>query len=125
MSLLCYIFYHRIITLIVHQQTTTTISQRQICIDVWALLNTGAAGVVVSCKIPILATRVRFPGGAIKQSILELLIKIEWSEYYKGPCKSDFRNIYDGASNCIERGFFMVKCIGYFCWVYQPQENSI
>ena len=23
-----------------------------------------AAGVVVSCKIPILATRVRFPGGA-------------------------------------------------------------
>ena len=24
----------------------------------------GAAGVVVSCKIPILATRVRFPGGA-------------------------------------------------------------
>ena len=24
-----------------------------------------AAGVVVSCKIPILATRVRFPGGAI------------------------------------------------------------
>lgn len=26
--------------------------------------NNGAAGVVVSCKIPILATRVRFPGGA-------------------------------------------------------------
>ena len=25
----------------------------------------GAAGVVVSCKIPILATRVRFPGGAL------------------------------------------------------------
>jgi hypothetical protein len=25
---------------------------------------TSAAGVVVSCKIPILATRVRFPGGA-------------------------------------------------------------
>ena len=25
----------------------------------------GTAGVVVSCKIPILATRVRFPGGAI------------------------------------------------------------
>ena len=24
----------------------------------------GVAGVVVSCKIPILATRVRFPGGA-------------------------------------------------------------
>ena len=25
----------------------------------------GAASVVVSCKIPILATRVRFPGGAV------------------------------------------------------------
>lgn len=29
-----------------------------------AQLPTSAAGVVVSCKIPILATRVRFPGGA-------------------------------------------------------------
>ena len=27
-------------------------------------LSNSAAGVVVSCKIPILATRVRFPGGA-------------------------------------------------------------
>ena len=27
-----------------------------------------AAGVVVSCKIPILATRVRFPGGALRFS---------------------------------------------------------
>ena len=26
--------------------------------------STGTAGVVVSCKIPILATRVRFPGSA-------------------------------------------------------------
>ena len=28
------------------------------------IIQTSAAGVVVSCKIPILATRVRFPGGA-------------------------------------------------------------
>ena len=27
-------------------------------------IDDGVAGVVVSCKIPILATRVRFPGGA-------------------------------------------------------------
>ena len=30
----------------------------------FSLLTLCAAGVVVSCKIPILATRVRFPGGA-------------------------------------------------------------
>ncbi len=30
-----------------------------------APLLTSAAGVMVSCKIPILVTRVRFPGGAI------------------------------------------------------------
>ena len=28
------------------------------------IVRVGVAGVVVSCKIPILATRVRFPGGA-------------------------------------------------------------
>ena len=35
-----------------------------------------AAGVVVSCKIPILATRVRFPGGAkfFEQTLLLMLI---------------------------------------------------
>ena len=34
---------------------------------------TSAAGVVVSCKIPILATRVRFPGGASKLLFLVVL----------------------------------------------------
>ena len=33
------------------------------------MLCTCAAGVVVSCKIPILATRVRFPGGALLLSL--------------------------------------------------------
>ena len=33
-------------------------------IDVSRNLPVSTAGVVVSCKIPILATRVRFPGGA-------------------------------------------------------------
>ena len=39
----------------------------------------GAAGVVVSCKIPILATRVRFPGGAVlnfyKNFYIDILIE--------------------------------------------------
>ena len=33
-------------------------------LDLEAGVAKGAASVVVSCKIPILATRVRFPGGA-------------------------------------------------------------
>ena len=34
---------------------------------------TSAAGVVVSCKIPILVTRVRFPGGAFALYSFEAL----------------------------------------------------
>ena len=36
-------------------------------------IDDGVAGVVVSCKIPILATRVRFPGDAKIFSLLFLL----------------------------------------------------
>ena len=58
------------------------------------------AGVVVSCKIPILATRVRFPGGALTPFFLTALFLVARSHE-----RSDlFTHHYVHRFGCKERG---------------------
>ena len=55
-----------VLTYLLNQAETRKYVSAQIDIEVGANLCTqSTAGVVASCKIPILATRVRFPGSAV------------------------------------------------------------
>ena len=97
------------------------------------LLTSSAASVVVSCKIPILATRVRFPGGAFSFSIFlfphfpypallflfSILILLILSFYFSLPSlSSSFFTFYHYFSSPASLLFLL--CIFSHCFFYIP-----